>query len=69
MTATICDRCGKPANSSRRYEVAPVFPYYLSRLKILPSTYGGLEEETIDLCDDCRREFKKWIEGEKDGLE
>lgn len=69
MLVTVCDRCGKPSEPFRKYEAAPTFPYYLCKLKIVAPSYGGLEEETIDLCDDCRREFKKWIEGEKDGLE
>lgn len=67
MLATLCDRCGKPTEPFRKYEVLPAFPYYLCKLKMLP--YSGLEEETIDLCENCKREFKKWIEGEKNGLE
>jgi hypothetical protein len=65
MLAMLCDRCGKPVN----YEVGPTFPYLLYKLKMLPFPYGGMDEETIDLCEDCKREFKKWLKGEKDGLE
>ena len=67
MLTTVCDRCGKPAIPFRKSEAAPTFPYYLCKLKMLP--WYGTEEKTIDLCEDCKREFKKWIEGEKNGLE
>ncbi len=68
MLATMCDRCGKPAVPFKKYEAAPTFPYYLCKLKMLP--WYGLEEKTIDLCEDCKCEFKKWIKGEtKNGLE
>lgn len=68
MTATICDRCGKLTEPLRRAEVEPTFPYYLCEIKMLPYAYG-IDEKPIDLCEDCKREFKKWLKGEKDGLE
>ena len=63
MLATLCDRCGKPTVPFRKYEAAPAFPYYLCKLKMLP--WYGMEEKTIDLCENCRNSFKKWL-GEED---
>lgn len=56
----ICDRCRKPIPVPKKREN---FPYFLGRLNEDP--YGYTRDKEIDLCEDCRNSFKKWL-GEED---
>lgn len=61
-----CDRCGK----EREIDAKEYFEAVHSRTKVGYTIYSGkfkgCDSRTIDVCEDCLAEFKKWMEGEND---
>ena len=57
----ICDRCRKPILEP---EGRQNFPYCLVRINKYPFGYY-IRDKEIDLCENCRNSFKKWL-GEED---
>lgn len=53
---TKCDRCGKAWQS---FDSSKERPYmgYKNKYSI------GMANKHIDLCEDCEKEFTKWLEG------
>lgn len=66
-TEYLCDRCRKPLSYESLRKSQTEFPYILHRRAYFPtnSILDRVEGPSIDLCENCRNSFKKWL-GEED---
>lgn len=63
-TEYLCDRCRKPISYELLAENQMDFPYVLHRrIQVPPSSFYSniVEGPSIDLCENCRDSFKKWL--------
>jgi len=61
-----CDRCGKEREVDNREYLKGDFEKFKVGYTHFNGTHGGYQSNTIDVCEDCLAEFKKWMEGEND---
>lgn len=64
QTKIICDRCGKEiANTGMvKSDFEECLPVY-EVSKVVKIGRGVKECNTLDLCEDCREQLKKWLGG------
>ena len=58
-----CDRCGKYYDGNTRFPVDQHGDIYIE--SVMTMTTGGYHYKNYDLCDDCIKDFKKFITGRK----
>ena len=60
MVVKICDRCGKQYYPSSPLSQAKLFSYNITVVEGFP-----LNCRNVDLCDECQRDFDKWMKEKK----
>lgn len=64
MKVCICDRCKKQFNEKEAFQVCK-FPSFSIRMVSFIGS-GGRE---VDLCSDCMKDFKQWLNEKHEGVE